>query len=157
MLKKSFNSIKRVSDKNTKIYIVVSRFNEKITKGLQWGAELALKEMKIPVKNYKIIFVPGAFEIPVAVKKIIENKVCDGILTLGCVIKGETAHFEYISGSVSYSLNSLSHQYGVPIGFGVLTCYNEKQALKRSGKNKFNKGYESALSLFNVIDTLKNI
>jgi 6,7-dimethyl-8-ribityllumazine synthase len=146
---------------NLNIYIVISRFNEKITKGLLGGAEKAFREMKLTKENIRIIYVPGSFEIPVTVKKIClinsKKKICDGILTLGCIIKGETAHFEYISGPVSYSLNNLSHQFSIPIGFGILTCFNKKQAIRRSLDDEYNKGYESALSLIEIIDILKRI
>jgi 6,7-dimethyl-8-ribityllumazine synthase len=147
-----------------KIAIVVSKFNEIITSNLLSGAIEALKENQVSEKNIKIYYTPGAFEIPLALKKLCRKKGKDkfaGIIALGCVIKGETAHFEYISNAVSNSINNLSVEFEVPISFGVLTCYTPEQAFERSGVNPINedtnKGYESGLALIDMIKLLKTI
>jgi 6,7-dimethyl-8-ribityllumazine synthase len=151
--------------KNNRAYnieIVVSRFNELITKDLLVGAISGLNEFGITVTDKKIHLVPGAFEIPFMVSclcKKIKQRNIDGIITLGCLIKGDTAHFEYISGPVSNTLCDLSAKFNIPIGFGILTCYTKQQALKRSSikKIKTNKGYEAAISVIEAIDCYKMI
>lgn len=145
------------------IAIIASRFNEEIVDNLIFGAVEALKSKGVKEENIHKISVPGAFEIPVMLKKLcrenIFRKKYDGILTLGCIIKGETAHFEYISSAVSNSISNISYEYEVPTGFGVLTCYTEKQAQERSSKKSpdkdNNKGFESALALLDMIELLK--
>jgi 6,7-dimethyl-8-ribityllumazine synthase len=146
--------------KNLLIAIIVSDFNRTITEKLVKGAKLALKENRVSVKNIRIFKAPGAFEIPVIASSLIHSSKerFDGIITLGCIIKGETAHFEYISSSVSSTLNFLSAQERVPIGFGILTCYTKQQAMDRSRINPItpegNKGYEAAMA---VLETLNAI
>lgn len=153
----------KLKDNNYKIHIVASKFNKIIVDNLVEGAIAALKKNKVKEENITVVYVPGAFEIPVVVKKLcredLDKNEIDGIIALGCVIKGETAHFEYVSSPVSHSLNHLSHQYEVPIGFGVLTCYEPQQANERSLVNpptaENNKGYESAIVVLEMIDVLK--
>ena len=130
-----------------KIAIVASMFNEEISNNLIWGAVECYKEILNKDINRSHIFrVPGAFEIPFLVKKILNNPSndFDAIVTLGCVIKGETAHFEYISNSVTNAIMQLNidKSINIPIIYGVLTVYNYKQACSRSLKDKTNKGYE---------------
>ena len=144
--------------KNLRIAIIVSDFNRTITDKLVKGAKLALRENGI--KNIKIIKAPGAFEIPIIASSLIHNtkENFDGIITLGCIIKGETAHFEYIASSVSNTLNFLSAQERIPIGFGILTCYNKQQALDRCRINPItpegNKGYEAAMAVLETLNVI---
>lgn len=147
-----------------RIAIVVSKFNEVVTANLLSGAIEALRENQVSEKNIKVYYTPGAFEIPLALKKLCRKKgkdKFDGIIALGCVIKGETAHFEYISNAVSNSISSLSVEFEIPIAFGVLTCYTPEQAFARSGIDPINedtnKGYESGLALIEMIKLLKTI
>lgn len=154
-----------VKDNNYKIHIVASKFNSIIVDRLIEGVVAALKENNVKEENITVVYVPGAFEIPIIVKKLcrenLDKNYIDGIITLGCIIKGETAHFEYVSSPVSHSLNHLSHQYEVPIGFGVLICYEPQQANDRSLVNpptiENNKGYESAMVVLEMIDVLKKV
>ena len=142
------------------VVIVASNFNGKVTDNLIKGAKAALKGCG--VKKIKIVRVPGAFEIPVAIKSIAESgfKV-DGFIALGCVIKGETAHFEYVAEPVAHSLNRLSTELVLPIGFGVLACYTPEQAYNRSRVNPINsdtnKGYETALAVVDMANLLNDI
>ena len=153
----------KIRENNYRIHIVVSKFNKIITERLLEGAITALKENNIKEENITVVYVPGAFEIPVVVKKLcrenLDKNEINGIVALGCIIKGETAHFEYVSSPVSHSLNHLSHQYEIPIGFGVLTCYEPQQANERSLINpttiENNKGYEAAMVVLKMIDVLK--
>ena len=146
---------------------MVSSFNEPVTEKLLQGAVYALKEKGLGESNIEVFRVPGAFEIPVTLKKLcLSNysetaKKYDGLIALGCLIKGETAHFEYICGPVSNMINQLSCDFNIPIGFGVLTCYTPEQAYERSLDNPFNgernKGYESAVTVLEMISLLKKL
>ncbi len=151
---------KVISNNGLNIAIVASQFNGKVVDNLVKGAKAALSDAGM--EKPKIIYVPGAFEIPVAIKKLlISDYSLDGIIALGCVIKGDTAHFEYVAGPVSYSLNRLSVDYGMPIGFGVLACYTPEQAYERSKVRPMNagtnKGYEAAVTVLEMIDVLDKL
>lgn len=146
----------------SKIGIVVSRFNKPITDKLLKGALQALEENNIAKDNVNFFYAPGAYEIPLVLKKLCSgNEKYDGLMALGCLIKGETAHFEYISGSVSNMINELACEYETPIGFGVLTCYTAEQAYERSLDEPINaernKGYETALAVLEMIELLKKL
>ena len=133
-----------------KICIVASNFYPKISKLLINGAVLKLKKKKI--SNFQIITVPGTFEIPVVVSNLI-NKY-DAFIVLGCVIKGQTSHFHYLCSSVINALTNLSIKSKKPIGNGILTCDNKKQAVNRADPNKKDKGGDAAnaaISVFNII------
>ena len=130
-----------------KIAIVVSMFNEEISNNLIWGAVECYKDILDKDLDTSNIFrVPGAFEIPFIVKKIINDPLnnFDAIVTLGFIIKGETAHFEYISESVTNAIMqfNFNNSINIPVIFGVLTAYNYQQASSRSLRDKTNKGYE---------------
>ena len=133
-----------------KICIIVSNFYPKISKMLIDGAVSKLKENKI--SNFQIIKVPGTFEIPVVVSNLLDK--FDAFVVLGCIIKGETPHFHYLCSSVINALTNLSIQFKKPIGNGILTCNNKKQAVKRADLNKKDKGGDAAeaiISVFNII------
>lgn len=140
-----------------KIAIVISRFNEPIIMSLLEGAKTALKEKGFTDENVEVFFVPGAYEIPMVVKKLCNLTKYDGIVTLGCLIKGETAHFEYISEPLSHALMNLSIEFEIPIGFGVLTTYTPQQANERSQKGNDNKGYEAAMAVVEVLELMSKI
>lgn len=145
-----------------KVCIVTSTFNKPITENLTAGALKALEDKGLPADDMEIFKVPGAFEIPIVIKKILEKRNdIAGIVALGCLIKGETAHFEYISEPVSDAVMKLSLDYTTPIGFGVLTCYTPEQAYERSlsepMNSETNKGYEAAKTLFEMIELLNKI
>ena len=133
-----------------KVCIIVSNFYPKIRKMLIDGAVSKLKENKI--SNFQIITVPGTFEIPVVVSNLIDKY--DAFVALGCVIKGQTSHFHYLCSSVINALTNLSIQSKKPIGNGILTCNNKKQAVKRADPSKKDKGGDAAnaaISVFNII------
>ena len=133
-----------------KICIIVSNFYPKISKMLIDGAIAKLKENKI--SNFQIIKVPGTFEIPVVVSNLVDK--FDAFVVLGCIIKGETPHFHYLCSSVINALTNLSIQSKKPIGNGILTCNNKKQAVKRADRYKKDKGGDAAeaiISVFNII------
>ena len=129
-----------------KICLVVANYYPKISRDLIGAASKILKSHG--VKNYKLLKVPGVFELPFVIAKNI-NKY-DGFIALGCVIKGETPHFEFISRSTINALMHLAITYKKPIGNGIITSFNKKQALERSGK-KNNKGKESAKAMLSLL------
>ncbi len=147
-----------------KIGIIISRFNAPVTDNLLKGAVAALKISGIDESCIEVFYVPGAFEIPALLKKLCKlnslKKRFDGILTLGCVIKGGTAHFEYISSTVTQNIGSISAEYEIPVGFCVLTCYTPLQAFERSGMPpdaENNKGFEAAESLLEMVSLMNKL
>ncbi|MCA6079363.1 6,7-dimethyl-8-ribityllumazine synthase [Candidatus Endomicrobiellum agilis] len=135
-----------------KFAIVVSRFNEFITNKLISGAEDILKRHSVADEDISVYWVPGAFEIPAVAKKIAENKKVDGIICLGCVIRGATPHFDYVSSEVSKGVASVSLQSEVPVIFGVLTTDSIEQAIERAGTKAGNKGSDAAMSAIEMVN-----
>ena len=126
--------------------IIVSRFNEAITAGLLKGAQTVLAEAGTQDDHLTIVHVPGAWEIPVVAQRLAEAGAADAIICLGCLIKGETMHFEYIADAVSSGIARAAAATGVPMAFGVLTTLTEAQAVERAGDGPGNKGREAALA-----------
>lgn len=124
--------------------IVVSRFNEEITEGLLQGARERLAEASVPDDDVTIIHVPGAFEIPIVAQRLGESGEYDAVVCLGCLIKGETMHFEYIAEAASHGIMQAAAATGIPMAFGVLTTLTEEQAVERSRSGPDNKGREAA-------------
>ena len=125
-----------------KICIVSSKYNEKITDGIYKNAVVKLNVLGI--KKFDSISVPGAFEIPIAISKII--KKYDGVIAVGCIIKGETPNFDFISKAITNGIMELSILNKKPIGNAIITCLNREQALAR-----FNKGAEASLAVLEVL------
>jgi 6,7-dimethyl-8-ribityllumazine synthase len=132
--------------------IVASEYNSVIMDRLIAGAQRTLKDQKETV----LIRVPGAFEIPLAVKRAAESGKYEGIVALGCVMRGETPHFEYISAAVSHGLQQVALETGIPVGFGLLTVDTVEQAMNRTGESG-NKGSEAAKAALEMIDVLRGI
>ena len=133
---------------NNKILIVSSNYYSEISNNLENGAIKTLKEFNY---EYEVVNAPGCFEIPYIIKKNINLKKYLGFIALGCVIKGETYHFELISNETAKKILDLSTDNLTPIGFGILTCYNIQQALIRSDVNQKNKGREAALACIELL------
>ena len=142
-----------------KIAIVISQFNKEISDNLLEGALNEYSQrFKDSQSNIDIFDVPGAFEIPGTIMKILKNnKKYHAIIALGNVIKGETAHFEYISYSVTNSISKISVNSDIPILYGILTAYNYEQALKRSNVKQLNKGGEVMNAAIKTIETYNKI
>ena len=140
-----------------RIAIVVSRFNEEITSGLLAGAIACLSEHGVNVKKQDIVAAPGAFEIPLLAQALANTSRFDGVVCLGCIIKGDTAHFEYISLAASSGLMQAALATRIPLSFGILSTYNEKQAKTRSMDNANNKGREAAAACLEAIAALRQI
>ena len=129
-----------------KILIVSANYYTEISKNLELGASNTLKENGY---EYEIINAPGCFEIPYLIKKNIDK--FKGFISLGCIIKGDTYHFELIANETSRKIMDLSVEFNVPIGFGILTCYDLKQAVIRSDINQKNKGQEAAFACIELL------
>jgi 6,7-dimethyl-8-ribityllumazine synthase len=140
-----------------KLAIVVSRFNEEITSGLLRGAKAYLAEQNVGPSDLAVYPAPGAFEMPLIAQTLARSGKVDGVICLGCVIKGDTAHFEFISLGATVGLMQASLATGVPITFGILTTYTEGQALARSRENPENKGREAAAACVESLRTLREI
>ena len=129
-----------------RIAIVASRFNDEIVSGLLDGALRCLEAHDARMDQVEIVRVPGAFEIPTMVKTLIERGSSDAVITLGCLLKGETPHFEFISAQVTNELSRVSHESRFPVAYGVITCNTHEQAVARSSPGAGNKGWEAALA-----------
>ncbi|WP_409251029.1 6,7-dimethyl-8-ribityllumazine synthase [Bacillus sp. SCS-153A] len=140
-----------------KVAIVVARFNEFITSKLLGGAEDALKRHGVDEADITVTWVPGAFEIPVIAKKLAASKKYDAVITLGTVIRGATAHFEYVSGEVAKGVANVGLQEEVPVIFGVLTTDTIEQAIERAGTKAGNKGWEAAASAIEMANLIRQI
>ena len=141
-----YNEDNLSSAEDMKIGIVVADWNEKITHALYEGAYDTLLKHKAKEENIQTIQVPGTFELPVGAKILLQNKKFDAVICIGCVIKGETNHNEYINNAVSIGLTNLGIASGIPCIFGVLTPNDEQQAIDRSGGKYGNKGVEAAVT-----------
>jgi 6,7-dimethyl-8-ribityllumazine synthase len=125
--------------------IAVSAFNRPITERLLSGARKALRDSGVPASAISVIWVPGAFELPLAVRALADAG-CGAVVGLGCVIRGETPHFEYVAAAAAQGLQRVALDTGVPVGFGVLTTENSAQAEARSGGGHGNKGADAVLA-----------
>jgi len=138
--------------------IVVARFNEAITEGLLRGATDALTEHGVGGDRITLVRVPGAYEIPLAARRLAEGHAktgpVDAVIALGCLIKGDTMHFEYIASAVSHGIMDVSIATNVPIAFGVLTTLTEEQARVRAANDRQNKGREAALAAIEMVSVL---
>jgi 6,7-dimethyl-8-ribityllumazine synthase len=137
--------------------IIVSRFNEEITGGLLAGAREALAEADVREDAVEVFHVPGAFEIPLAAKKAADSGRFAAVIGLGCLIKGDTMHFEYIAEAVSHGIMRVGLDTGVPIAFGVLTTLTDPQAEERAATGPGNKGREAALAALEMAQVLRQI
>jgi 6,7-dimethyl-8-ribityllumazine synthase len=140
-----------------RIGIVVSRFNDLITERLLAGARASLLDHGVNDEDIDVAWAPGAWELPLAAQHLIAQRGCVAIIALGCVIRGDTPHFDFVAGAASTGLSSLSAQSGVPIAFGVLTTDTMEQALARAGGKAGNKGWEAALAVLEMIDLIRKL
>jgi 6,7-dimethyl-8-ribityllumazine synthase len=143
--------------KGKKVAIVISRFNEAISKNLLTGAIDCLTRHSVSDEAIDIFWTPGSFEIPNVLANLLKNSKYDGFIALGVVIRGDTPHFEYIAAEVSKGIANLSIESGKPIAFGVITADNVDQAMDRAGIKSGNKGWDAALSVLEMMDLLDNI
>lgn len=137
--------------------LIVSRFNSFITENLLAGAVDTLVRHGIGEEKLSVIWAPGAYELPLVAQKIAASKRYAGIIALGAVIRGGTPHFDFVASECSKGLAQVSLQYGLPIGFGVLTVDSIEQAIERAGTKAGNKGAEAALSVLEMVNLLKTL
>ena len=142
--------------KNKKIAIVAARFNSFVVEHLISGAKEALLKSGTKEANIELYYVPGAFEIPLALKKAVNTGKFDGIVALGAVIRGGTPHFEYVAGECVKGISQISLDSEIPIAFGVLTVDTVEQAIERSGSSE-NKGVEAAESVIRMISLIEKL
>ena len=145
-----------VAPENVKVAIVISRFNELISSKLLGGAVDALTRTKFNLKNLDVYWVPGAFEIGIAAKNLID-KGYKGILCLGAVIRGGTPHFDFIASESAKAIANLGIQSGLPIIYSIITADTLEQALERAGTKMGNKGYDGAFTLIEMLNLLNNL
>ena len=146
-----------VSGKNLKLAIVVSRFNEFITSKLLSGAIDTLKRHETAEEDISVIWVPGAFEIPLLAQKLAESKNFDAIICLGAVIRGATTHYDYVCNEVSKGIAQISLKTGIPTIFGIVTTENIQQAIERAGTKSGNKGVDAAISAMEMANLVKSL
>lgn len=143
--------------KGSRFGIVITRWNSFVVENLLEGAIDCLKRHGADESNIEVAYVPGAFEIPLAVKKMAATGNYDAIITLGAVIRGGTPHFEYVAGECVKGMASTMMDQEIPVAFGVLTVDTIEQAIERAGTKAGNKGEEAALSAIEMVNLLKNI
>lgn len=146
-----------ISAEGRKLGIVVSRFNEQITERLLQGSLTAIRQCGGDLEKVEIVKVPGAFEIPLAAKYLAKSGRVEGIICLGAIIRGETAHFDYVASAAAGGVSQVMLETGIPISFGVLTTESIDQAVVRSGAKGGNKGWEAAVALFELISVIHTI
>jgi len=135
--------------------VIVSRFNEEVTGSLREAAVAALKEAGALEANVRVFAVPGAYEIPQAARAAAESGRFDAVVCLGCIIRGETPHFDYIASAVAHGITDAAGDTGVPMAFGVLTTDTPEQAAARSGAGPDNKGREAAAAAIEMATLYK--
>jgi 6,7-dimethyl-8-ribityllumazine synthase len=140
-----------------RVVVLASRFNEPIVKKLVDGALEALVKSGVVFEDIDVVWVPGAWELPLAARWLLASERYDGLVAVGAVIRGDTAHFEYIAGEASRGLAAASTDTDTPIGFGVLTCDTDEQAEARAGGAHGNKGYDAALATLEMVDLVNRI
>jgi len=134
-----------------KIALVASCFNRFVTDQLLTGARDALQRHGIEDEDIMLTWVPGAFELPLAADRILSSGLADAVIALGAVIRGGTAHFEYVAGECARGLSQVGLKYGRPVIFGVLTTDTVEQALERAGTDEGNKGFDCAMAALNML------
>ena len=144
-------------DGSEKIAIINSRFNHIITDRLVEGAKDAVARHGGNMDNVDLILVPGAFEIPFALEKVLASGKYTGVCCVGAVIRGSTPHFDYISAETTKGIASIGLQGGIPVTYGVLTTDTIEQAIERAGSKAGNKGFESMTGLIEMISLYKNL
>lgn len=141
-----------LTGKDRKFAIVVSRFNDFITSKLVDGALDCLLRHEVKDDDITLVKVPGAFEIPLAAQKLAESGNYDGVICLGAVIRGATTHYDYVCNEVSKGIAKITLDTGLPVGFGIVTTENIEQAIERAGTKSGNKGYDTAMSVLEMVD-----
>ncbi|MBX9444552.1 6,7-dimethyl-8-ribityllumazine synthase [Dickeya chrysanthemi] len=147
-----------VAAPNARVAIAIARFNHFINDSLLEGALDALKRIgQVKAENVTVVWVPGAYELPLTVRALANSQKYDAVVALGTVIRGGTAHFEFVAGECSSGLSHVAMNSGIPVAFGVLTTESIEQAIERAGTKAGNKGAEAALTALEMINVLHSI
>ena len=149
---KSVSSKSKIDLTKKKFAIVVAEWNEEVTEVLYEGALQALLATGAKKSHITRTRVPGSFELPLGAQWALDNKHIDAVICLGCVIQGETPHFDYICSAVAHGIMKLNLKYNKPVAFGVLTTLDKKQAMDRAGGKYGNKGEEAALTVVRMLE-----
>ena len=161
IIKKEIKIMKKLEGKmvanGAKIGIVAARFNEFIVSKLVSGAEDALLRRDVNPDDITVAWVPGAFEIPLAAKKMAMSGRYDAVICLGTVIRGATSHYDYVCNEVSKGVAAVGLESGIPVMFGIVTTENIEQAIERAGTKAGNKGYDCAMGALEMIDLMKQM
>lgn len=161
IIKKEIKIMKKLEGKmvanGAKIGIVAARFNEFIVSKLVSGAEDALLRHDVNPDDITVAWVPGAFEIPLAAKKMVMSGRYDAVICLGTVIRGATSHYDYVCNEVSKGVAAVGLESGIPVMFGIVTTENIEQAIERAGTKAGNKGYDCAMGALEMIDLMKQM
>ncbi|MCX8029700.1 MAG: 6,7-dimethyl-8-ribityllumazine synthase [Brevinematales bacterium] len=152
---KSFEG--KISGKGLKVGIIVSKFNKLITERLLDGALNLLRQVSVEEDDIEIFWVPGTFEIPITLEKILSKGKFNAVVCLGTLIKGETPHFDYIATHVTRLIVDLSVKHKTPVSFGIITANTPEEAIDRAGMKMGNKGIEAALSAVEMANLVKLI
>lgn len=145
------------SGKGKKFALVASRFNEFITNKLVSGAQDCLIRHEVSEADIALVWVPGAFEIPLVAKKLAQSGRYDGVICLGAVIRGATSHYDYVCNEVAKGVAQVGLSSELPVLFGVLTTENIEQAIERAGTKAGNKGYDAALSALEMANLMSQL
>lgn len=140
-----------------RIAVVASRFNETVTRALVDGAMDALVRHGVAFEDVDIVWVPGAWELPIAVRRAMSTERYDAVVALGAVIRGDTPHFDFVAGEASRGLADASRDSDIAVGFGLLTCDTIEQAMERCGGSHGNKGWDSAVATLEMADILDQL
>jgi len=143
--------------KGLKFGLVVSRFNEFLTKKLLEGAQDALLRHGVSQEDIEVAWVPGAFEIPLIAKKLAQSKRYNAVICLGAVIRGETPHFEYIASQLTRDISRVGLDTGLPVIYGAITADTLEQAIERAGTKQGNRGFQAAVSAIEMANLLSSI
>lgn len=137
--------------------IIVSRFNSLVTKQLLAGATDCLIRHGAKENNITVVHCPGSFEIPQVAMQLAKSADLDALICLGCIIRGETPHFEYVASEAAKGVGQVALQLGIPVAFGILTTENLEQALERAGAKAGNKGWDAAMTAIELVNTFQQL
>lgn len=154
---KNHRILSSVDARRYRFAVVVSQFHRHITQRLESGAMRCFKEHGVPAKNVLVEYCPGAFELPQVAHRLLSHGQWDAVVCLGAVIRGETAHFEYVASESSRGIQEVALRHGRPVIFGVLTTENERQAIERAGGKHGNKGWDAAAAAIEMADLFRRL
>ncbi len=152
---KEIKSMEPANDMN--IAVIASRFNRFIVDQLVAGAQDALERRGIEESRLRLVWVPGAFELPLLAAQLASSGHYEAIVALGAVVRGGTPHFDYVAGECASGLSRVSLDYGIPVSFGVLTTDTVEQALERAGTGEGNKGFDAVMTAIEMVGTMRAV